>query len=102
MPLGAAANFCRRFGTGIRAGLDVLRLLQSEAKHGPPRQRAVMQAVHQAIREGDTLHAAMTKQGKYFPQLLIVMAHAGEATGKLEQTMLTLADHFEQRVKIRR
>ncbi len=102
MPLDAAANFCRRFGTGIRAGLDVLRLLQNEAKHGSPRQRAAMHALHEAIRDGDMLHTAMAKQGKYFPQLLIAMAHAGEATGKLEQTLLTLAEHFEQRVKLRR
>lgn len=102
MPLDAADNFCRRLGTGLRAGLDVLRLLQNEAKHGTPRQRAAMQALHQSIRDGDMLHTAMEKQGKYFPQLLIAMTHAGETTGKLEQTMLTLAVHFEERVKLRR
>lgn len=102
MPLGSAANFCRRFGTGIRAGVDVLRLLQNEAKHGPARQRAAMAELYQGIRGGDSLYGAMQKQGRYFPPLLIAMANAGEATGKLEQTMLTLADHFEQRVRIRR
>lgn len=61
-----------------------------------------MMQLHQAIRDGDQLHVAMAKQGRYFPPLLIAMANAGETTGKLERTMLTLADYFEQRVRIRR
>lgn len=102
MPLGSAANFCRRFGTGLRAGLDVLRLLQGEAKHGSERQRAAMQQLRQAIAAGEPLHVAMQQQGRYFPPLLIAMVHAGELTGKLDQTLLTLAEHFEQRVRLRR
>ncbi len=102
MPLATAANFCRRLGTGVRAGVDILRLLQNESRHGPARQRLVMTELGQAIRSGESLHDAMRQQGKYFPPLMLAMTHAGETTGKLEQTLLTLADYFEQRVKIRR
>lgn len=82
--------------------MDLLRLLQSEIKHGPPKQRAVMGEVHQAIREGGTFPEALRAQGKYFPPLLIAMASAGEAAGKLESTLLTLAEYFETRLRLRR
>lgn len=102
MPIGSAANFCRRFGTGLRAGVDILRLLQNETKHGPPVQRAAMAQLHQAIRDGESLPAAMQNQDRYFPPLMIAMASAGETTGKLEQTLLTLAGYYDERIKIRR
>lgn len=102
MPLGASAHFCRRFGTGLRAGVDVLRLLDNETKHGSPKQKAIMSELHHAIRNGETLPGAMKQQAGYFPPLMIAMASAGEATGKLERTMLTLASHLEDRIKVRR
>jgi len=102
MPIGSAANFCRRFGTGLRAGVDILRLLQNETKHGPPVQRAAMAELHQAIRDGESLPTAMQNQDRYFPPLMIAMASAGETTGKLEQTLLTLAGYYDERIKIRR
>lgn len=102
MPLGAAANFCRRFGTGMRAGVDVLRLLNNETKHGTAKQKTAMSDLHQAIRDGETLPDAMKLQDGYFPPLMIAMASAGETTGKLDRTMLTLAGHLEERLKIRR
>lgn len=102
MPLGASANFCRRFGTGLRAGVDILRLLANETKHGSAKQKVAMNSLHRAIRDGETLPDAMKKQDGYFSPLMIAMASAGEATGKLERTFLTLAGHLEERVKIRR
>jgi type II secretory pathway component PulF len=102
MPIASAANFCRRFGTGLRAGVDILRLLQNETKHGPAAQRAAMAQLHQAIRDGESLPTAMQNQDRYFPPLMIAMASAGETTGKLEQTLLTLAGYYDERIKIRR
>lgn len=102
LSLAASANFCRRLGTGLRAGVDILRLLKSETQHGPPKQRAAMSEVHDAIRAGHTLTEALRGQGNYFPSLLITMTNAGEATGKFEKTLLTLADYFDLRLKIRR
>jgi type II secretory pathway component PulF len=102
LSLAASANFCRRLGTGLRAGVDILRLLKSETQHGSPKQRAAMGEVHDAIRAGHTLTEALRRQGNYFPSLLITMTNAGEATGKFEKTLLTLADYFDLRLKIRR
>jgi len=102
MSLPAAGLFCRRFGTGVRAGADLLRLLESETKHGPSRQRSALQGVLDDIKRGEPLSESMERQRGFFPPLLIAMTRVGEATGKLERTFLSLAEHYEQQLQLRR
>lgn len=101
MNLKAARDFCRRFGIGHQAGADLLRLLDSEAKHGVPRQRAAMQSLRDQAAKGVTLADGMKAQKSFFPPLLRSMVKVGEATGRLERTMLKLSEHYDQQVKIR-
>jgi type II secretory pathway component PulF len=54
------------------------------------------------IMQGETMSDAMRNQRGFFPQLLIAMTRVGEATGKVERTFLSLADHYEQQLKLRR
>ncbi|MEM9585817.1 MAG: type II secretion system F family protein [Planctomycetota bacterium] len=102
MSLSSAAVFCRRFGTGLRAGADILRLLRAEAKQGPTRQRDAINHVADAAGKGEHLSVSMDSQRPFFPPLMIAMTRAGEATGRLERALLALADHYEQRVTLRR
>ncbi len=102
MSLSASGAFCRRMGTGLRAGVDVIRLLESESKYGTPKQRDILSQVLEQVIAGFQVSEAMTRQGSYFPSLMISLIRAGEVTGSLEKTFLTLADHFEQRVSLRR
>ena len=102
MSLSAAAGFCRRIGTGFRAGMDLLRLCDRESQHGPPRHREAMQSVTREIAAGVPMARAMMNIGKYFPPLMIQMVHIGETTGRLERTLLELAEHYEHRIKMRR
>ena len=102
MSLPAAGTFCRRFGTGIRAGADLLRLLESESKNGSSRQRAAMKSLREQVSQGEPISNSMEKQGRFFPQLLVAMTRVGEATGKMERTFLSMAEHYEQQLKMRR
>lgn len=102
MSLRNAANFCRRVGTGFKAGVDFLRLIDSEAKHGDGRKRSVLAEVHRSLRNGNQLHVAMREHASYFPPLMIAMTHAGEVTGKLDRTLIALANYYEERIKIYR
>lgn len=101
MDIKAARDFCRRFGVGHRAGVDLLQLLDSEAKHGSSRQRAAMQQVRDQAAKGVTLADAMRQLPEFFPPLLRSMVDVGETTGRLERTMLKLSEHYEQQVKLR-
>lgn len=100
MSLRSTANFCRRVGISFRAGVDILRVLDSESRHGNNRQRSVMSAVHADLRKGNQLHAAMKQQATFFPPLLIAMTNAGEVTGSLDRTLIALADYYDERVKL--
>ena len=102
MSLPAVGSFCRRFGTGVRAGADLLRLFESEAKNGSPRQRSAIKGVMAEVKQGEPISEGMRKQGRFFPPLLVAMTRVGEATGKLERTFLSLAEHYEQQLKLRR
>lgn len=102
MSLSAAGNFCRRFGTGMRAGSDMVRLLDAESGHGPPRQRDAMREVARGVGRGEPLAESMRAKGKFFPPLLVSMTHVGEATGRLERTLLNLAEHYEHQLQLRR
>ena len=102
MSLSALANFCRRLGTGLRAGADLVPMLHNESKYGPARQRDAMRTLAEGARQGEQLSAIMESRKNFFPPLLIAMTRVGEATGRLERALLNLADHYDQRIKLRR
>ncbi|NND97160.1 MAG: general secretion pathway protein GspF [Pirellulaceae bacterium] len=102
MSLSAAGNFCRRLGTSLRAGADLLALLTAESKHGSGQQRVAMAALLDGAQHGEQLSATMRQHDKFFPPLLIAMTRVGEATGRLDRAMLNLADHYDQQLKMRR
>lgn len=95
MKLKALAAFCRRMGVGLRSGVEILRLLETESKSGDPRHRKVMLAVSESIRGGSTLAKAMIEQKQYFPPLLIQMVHASELGGRIEAMFAYMASYYE-------
>ena len=102
MKLAAAGTFCRRLGTSLRAGADLLRLLEAESKHGSGQQREAMRTLLEGAKQGEQLSAIMETKKKFFPPLLIAMTRVGEATGRLDRAMLNLAEHYDQQLKLRR
>ena len=102
MSLSSAGTFCRRLGTSLKAGADLLALLNAEAKHGPSRQREAMRVLLDGAKRGDQLSTAMAERDRFFPPLLIAMTRVGEATGRLDRALLNLAEHYDQQLKLRR
>jgi type IV pilus assembly protein PilC len=52
------------------------------------------------VEKGDTLAEAMTAEGKVFPELLIHMVAAGEATGNLEIAFDRICTQFDKDLKL--
>jgi type II secretory pathway component PulF len=96
MKLKALAPFCRRMGTGLRAGVDILRLLESEQKTSNPKHRVAMGRLSESIREGNSLAKSMLEQKNYFPPLLIQMVHASELGGRMDSMFAYMANYYEQ------
>ncbi len=61
-----AASFCRRIGVGYRSGVNLLRLLDSEARFGSARHREVLGRVRDSAADGGTIHEAMKRDGRLF------------------------------------
>lgn len=102
MSLAAASTFCYRFGTGLKAGADLMKLLHAEAGHGSSRQREAMRGLAERAKQGELLSVAMDRQKPFFPPLLGAMTRVGEATGRLDRALLSLHDHYSHRLTLRR
>lgn len=103
MGLAAAMEFTRRMGTAFRAGVDIVSLCRAESRHGSSRHQQVMSGVAEAVAGGSALADAMQQAGSsYFPRLLLSMVHLGEQTGRLERTLLQMAEHYRNQLSLRR
>jgi type IV pilus assembly protein PilC len=96
MRLATAAAFCRRMSVSLRAGVDILRILEVETRTGDARHRAAMQTVESEVKQGSSLARAMLAEKKYFPPLLIQLVNASEIGGRLDSMFAYMADYYEQ------
>lgn len=92
--------FCRQFVSMTRAGvtiIDALRML-GEQTENKKLQKAIV-AVRVDVEKGEPLAEAFSRHPKVFPNLLVSMTQAGEASGSLDVAMDRMAAHFEKAAK---
>lgn len=92
--------FCRQFVSMTRAGvtiIDALRML-GEQTENKKLQKATI-SVRVDVEKGEPLADAFAKHPKVFPNLLVSMTQAGEASGSLDVAMDRMAAHFEKASK---
>jgi type II secretory pathway component PulF len=87
-------NFCNRTATGLHAGVDILRVLETESKAGSSRYRDACRDTAQRIREGYSLADSMRMQGDFFPPLLLKMVEAGEHSGQMDRTLRFMGEYY--------
>lgn len=95
------AVFCRQFYAMLNAGVTIINCLdilrqQVEKK----RLRLVISDIYELVQKGSTLSEAMGKHEDVFPELLVNMVAAGEASGNLDNMLERMATHFEKENKI--
>lgn len=92
----------RRVGTSVRAGLDLRTIWRKEMERGSPTHRQQAARVSERIAAGDSLADAIKACGGYFPQLTCDLVEVGEKTGRLDEVVLGLAEHYEHLLDLRR
>jgi type II secretory pathway component PulF len=92
--LKAAEQFCGRFATALKAGIDPLKLLDSESRMVSRRHQEAAAAVRARLVAGDTLAEAMKYRSDYFPKLLTQMVEAGEHAGGLDRTFAYMSKYY--------
>lgn len=89
--------FCRQFVSMLSSGVTVIAALdmlsgQTENKY----MAKALREVQTDIMKGESLGNAMGRQKKIFPQIMVSMVKAGEASGKLEISFERMSEHFEK------
>ncbi|MCH5255830.1 MAG: type II secretion system F family protein [Lachnospiraceae bacterium] len=92
--------FCRQFASITRAGVTIIQALQmlAEQTENKRMQRALL-SVRADVEKGETFADSLAMHMDVFPELLIQMARAGEASGSLEISMERMATQFERSSK---
>ena len=94
------AVFCRQFSSITRAGVTIIQTLNmlAEQTENVKLQKALY-AVRADVEKGESFADSLAQHEKVFPELLVQMARAGEASGNLETSMERMADQFEKSAK---
>jgi len=93
------ARFCRTLGTLLRSGVPMVQALGivREIAGNAVLARAVGE-VEVGVREGAGVAVPLARTGTA-PALAIQMISVGEETGRLDEMMLRVADHYDREVR---
>ncbi len=95
------AVFSRQIVSIIDAGVTITAALQmlSEQTENKMLKEAIT-ACHESVLSGTSLSEAMSYHEEVFPNLLVTMVEAGEASGSLDVSFTRMADQFEKDAKL--
>ena len=98
---GHLATFCGQFARYQEAGVDLIRSLSSLQKQfartalGP-----VIGRLETAVRGGDSLASAMSREPQAFDKLMLSMMTVAEARGGEPETLQRLSRHYEAKQRM--
>lgn len=96
------ATFVRELGTAVNAGLPLVAALKTIARQRKGvRQKAMMEIIIERVEAGDPLSDAFEGVGKPFTDLVISLVRAGEAAGRLGETLRHASDLLDRDHKLR-
>jgi general secretion pathway protein F len=101
LPKATIAYFTRELAVMLNAGQDIDHALKflvesSEDK----RMRPILESLRNQVRGGKSLAAALSEHPRIFSRLYISLVRAGEAGGKLADSLSNLADLLERESKL--
>jgi len=96
------AQLCRRLSISVDAGIDARTMWGKEAQRAKGQLRSRLEIISEAVSQGESLREALRGTGEFFPVLFREMVDVGEQTGRLEAIFAQLADHCQEKLKLRR
>lgn len=96
-------DFCRQLGSLLDAGVSVIQSFNIISNRASISKfaRKCFSDITTDLKHGKALSDAMADQGKVFPELLISMVRAGEASGKIGDTFINMGEHFQKQQRIK-
>ncbi|MBC8115607.1 MAG: type II secretion system F family protein, partial [Candidatus Saccharimonas sp.] len=100
---GTLATFCRSLGTMLHSGVNILKAFQVAGVQSlNPTLRFASKEIVDEIRKGGNVSAAMRNHAEHFPELMIDLIGVAEQTGSLPEVLASLADHYDNLLRLRR
>jgi len=97
------AIFCRQFYTMLNSGISIIQCLDIlRQQFDNKKMRAIISDVYELVQKGASLSDSMRQYKNAFPELLINMVEAGEASGNLDTILGRMAEHYEKDTRLRR
>lgn len=94
------AVFCRQFSSITRAGVTIIETLNMLADQTENvKMQKALRAARADVEKGESFAMALSRHPKVFPELMVQMAKAGEASGSLDTAMERMAVQFEKSAK---
>lgn len=92
--------FCRQFVSMMRAGVTILESLKLLEEQTENKQlKKGIEGVRVNVEKGETLSDSLGMYPKVFPELMVNMVSAGEASGSLDVAMERMSVQFEKTAK---
>ncbi|MCM1100883.1 MAG: type II secretion system F family protein [Clostridium sp.] len=91
---------CRQFVSMARAGvtmIETLKMLSEQTEN--KKLKAALGEVRLSVEKGEGLAVSMREHPKIFPELMINMVAAGEASGNLDTALERASDQLERSAK---
>lgn len=90
------AEICRELSSMLGTGVSLVRSMQIILRRElSPAMKTTFTSLNNQIKRGVSLSEAMEQQDGVFPELLVNMVRAGEANGKLDQSLKKMSEHYE-------
>lgn len=92
------SRFCRNLGTLLKSGINIdeaLEITQTTVSNYYYR-RALAQIARQS--SGTQVSENLKNYPELFPNIIVQMIHVGEQSGNLDDTLLYLADYYDEEV----
>jgi type IV pilus assembly protein PilC len=97
------AIFCRQFYTMLHSGISIIQCLDIlRQQFDNVKLRVIIGQIYDQVQKGSALSESMRMHKDVFPELLINMIEAGEASGNLDVILLRMSEHFEKDTKLKR
>ncbi len=95
-------NFTRQLSIMLNAGLTLIDCLSILKKQTTKQSFLnLLDLLEKEIRSGSSLSSALSNYPNYFSNLYIALVKSGEASGKLSEILLKLADNLEKQREFR-
>lgn len=94
------SSFARMLGMMLKSGVDILQSLELVASIvGNSIISDAIRRVRDQVAQGEAMSTQMKREG-VFPTLLIQLVTAGEASGKIDELLLQIAEYYDLEIDL--